>query len=161
MYPVQQRIEHLLDRMEPDTPAFRDQLAYVSVLNAYVKRKTNLLLLEAERDTLSTRDLYLALQESAIYLSLAGLKTEVLEPEESACPAGRIITLYDAFEALAEQLIGSASSLMASVKPGAVTLTADAAQTPELNGLSVPVRMREEEGILYLDVLAEKGGEPA
>ena len=49
MYPCQQRIGSLLQQMEPDTPAFRDQLAFVSVLNAYVKRKTNLLLLSRKR----------------------------------------------------------------------------------------------------------------
>ena len=166
MYPCQQRIAKLLDEMEPHTPTFRAQMARVSVLNAYVKRKTNLLLLAAEQAGLTTEALFLALQESANYLSLAGLQTEALPPEEeTSFPAAVVIALYDAFEAVAEALIGRASSLMVSWKSGALALATEAAGVPDLNGLPVPVRMREEEGILYLDLLAEaseaKGGEPA
>ncbi|MCR4876488.1 MAG: hypothetical protein K5922_04905 [Clostridiales bacterium] len=161
MYPCQQRIEGLLARMEPDTPAFRSQLAFVSVLNAYVKRKTNLLLLAAEKDSLSVRDLFLSLKESANYLSLAGLQTGVLPPEEQTLPAGRVITLYDAFEAIAEQLIGRASSLMVSWKDSDLTLATETDRVPDTAGLPAAVRLREEEGILYMDLSAQKGGDTA
>ncbi len=160
MYPVQQRIEKLLARMEPDTPDFPDQLAFVSVLNAYVKRKTNLLLLAAEQETLTTHDLFLALKESAVDLTLAGLRTDAGRPEEEEnLPADRIIALYDAFEAAAEQLIGAARSLMVSLKGGAVVLAADTARVPDTDGLPVSVRTRQEDGILYLELSAGKGGE--
>ena len=115
LYPCQKRIEGLLDQMEPNTPVFRDQLAKVSVLNAYVKRKTNLLLMASEQDSLTTQTLFLALKESAGYLSLAGLHTDARQPEEEqVLPAATAIALYDAFEAVAEQLMGKASSLMVS-----------------------------------------------
>ena len=160
MYPVQQRIEKLLARMEPDTPDFPDQLAFVSVLNAYVKRKTNLLLLAAEQETLTTHDLFLALKESAVDLTLAGLRTDAGKPEEEEnLPADRIIALYDAFETAAEQLVGAARSLMISLKGGAVVLAADTARVPDTGGLPVSVRTRQEEGILYLELSAGKGGE--
>ena len=157
MYPVQRRIERLLGQMEPDSPAFRDQLAFVCVLNAYVKRKTNLLLLSAEKDALTTRDLYLALKESAVDLTQAGLRTEVAQPEEADLPAGRVIALYDAFEAAAEQLIGGAHSLMVSMSPNALVLAADTAHIPDTAALPVPARARQEEGILYLELFASEG----
>lgn len=161
MYPVQQRIEKLLARMEPDTADFRKKLAFVSVLNAYVKRKTNLLLLAAEQDTLTTHDLFLALKESAVNLTLAGLRTDAGRPEgEETLPAGRVIALYDAFEAAAEQLIGGARSLMVSVKGGTVVLAADTERAPDTGALPVSVRTRQEEGILYLELSAGEGGEP-
>ena len=159
MYPYQQRIDRLLGQMEPGSPDFRSRLAYVSVLNAFVKRKTNLLLLAAEKDELTAHDLFLALKESANYLSLAGLRTDAQPPEEQVYPAGRVIALYDAFEAVAEQLIGRASSLMVSMKRGAVVLATEASHTPDIAGLPVPVTLREEENILYLDLSAGKGGE--
>lgn len=161
MYPYQQRISQLLSRMEPGAQDFRDRLAYVSVLNAYVKRKTNLLLLAAEKDTFTTSDLFLALKESANYLSLAGLRTEARQPEEEAFPADSVIALYDAFEAVAEQLTGKASSLMVSWKGNALALATEAAYMPDTAGLPVPVQAREEEDILYMDLSAEKGGETA
>lgn len=170
LYPCQQRIEGLLEEMKPDTPAFREQLARVSVLNAFVKRKTNLLLLAAERDTLTTHALFQALKESASYLSLTGLQTDARQPEEErTLPAAQVIALYDAFEAAAEQLMGRTSSLMISWRDGALVLAAETASAPDLSGLPVPARTREEEGILYMDLLAEtvadatekKGGERA
>ena len=166
LYPCQQRIEGLLGEMQPNTPAFRGQLSQVSVLNAYVKRKTNLLLLAAERDSLTTHALFLALRESAGYLSLAGLQTDAQPPEpkqEQTLPAAAVIALYDAFEAVAEQLMGKASSLMVSWRGDALVLATETASVPELSGLPVPARVREDEGILYLDLQAEvkakKGGE--
>ena len=166
MYPCQQRIERLLGQMEPNTPAFREQLARVSVLNAYVKRKTNLLLLAAEQESLTTQTLFLALKESASYLSLAGLHTEALPPEaERPLPAATVIALYDAFEDVADALMGKALSLMLSWQGDALVLATETAQIPDLSGLPVPARIREEEGILYMDLLAEtdekKGGEEA
>ena len=163
LYPCQQRIEGLLGEMRPDMPAFRGQLARVSVLNAYVKRKTNLLLLSAEQDRLGTHALFLALRESANYLSLAGLQTDARPPEaERTLPASAVIALYDAFEAVAEALLGKASSLMVSWRGGALVLATETAPLPDLSGLPVTVRAREEEDILYLDLLAdEKGGERA
>ena len=164
MYPCQQRIGSLLDRMQPDAPDFPEQLAQVSVLNAYVKRKTNLLLLAAERDSLSVRTLFLALNESAGYLSLAGLRTDARPPEEDrTLPADGVIALYDAFEAAAEALMGKASSLMVSWRGDALVLAAQTSRVPDLAGLPVTMRAREEEGILYLDLLPrrteKKGGE--
>ena len=166
MYPCQQRIERLLREMEPNTPAFRMQLARVSVLNAYVKRKTNLLLLAAEQESLTTQTLFLALKESASYLSLAGLRTETLPPEEEqALPTATVIALYDAFETTAEALIDKATSLMVSWRGDALVMATETAKIPDLSSLPVPARAREEEGILYMDLFTEakekKGGERA
>ena len=125
-----------------------------------MKRKTNLLLLAAEQDSLSTHALFLALRESANYLSLAGLRTDARQPEEELdLPAAAVIALYDAFETLAEQLMGRASSLMVSWQEGALVLAA-AAGMPNLRNLPVTARIREVEGILYVELPAEgKGGE--
>ena len=163
LYPCQKRIEELLGRMEPNTPAFRDQLAQVSVLNAYVKRKTNLLLLASEQDTLSIQALFQAIRESANYLSLAGLQTGALQPEEElALPAAAAIALYDAFEAVAEQMMGHASSLMVSWRGTTLSLATAAKHLPDLDALPVTARTRQADGILYMDLLAEakakKGG---
>jgi len=66
---------------------------------------------------------------------------------------------------VAEQLMGKASSLMASWQGDALVLATEAAQRPDVSGLPVTARIREEDGILYLDLLpeaqAKKGGERA
>ena len=154
LYPCQKRITQLLNEAVPGTEDFKEKIAAVSVLNAYVKRKTNLLLLAAEKEYLSINELFLALQESASYLSLAGLKTTAREPEKKALPAAGLIALYDAFETLAEQLPGKAPSLMVSWTGSGLRLAAETDAQPDIAGISLPVRLRKSEGVLYMDIPA-------
>ena len=121
-------------------------------MNAYVKRKTNLLLLASERDQLSIRELALALQESANYLTLSGLQTTARISEDGLLPASRIVALYDAFEHLAEQLYGKAPSLMVSWNAGRLRLAAGTDMTPDTDGIALPVSVRRIEDILYMDI---------
>ncbi len=161
LYPCQKKITQILNEALPGTADFKRKIALVSVLNAYVKRKTNLLLLAAESETLSANELFLALQESANYLSLAGLQTTALKPEEKQMPAGLILALYDAFEAIAEQLQGKAPSLMVSWYADGLRLAAETESLPDVSELSLPVRFRRNEDVLFLDILAGKGGDAA
>ena len=169
MYPYQKRIEELLNAARPGEEGFRRQIAGVSVLNAYVKRKTNLLLMASEAENIRLQELLLAVSESARYLTYAGLRTSVDESgfcaapaakgEEDTLPAAALIALYDGFEALAEHLIGHASLLMVSFSGDRLTLAADADGPIEAPGTGLPVTEEERDGILYLTVTAKKGGD--
>ncbi len=157
LYPTQQRISQLLDSTCPGTEDFRDKIARVCVFNAYVKRKTNLLLLAAEKDSLDIRELTISMQESADYLTMAGLRTTVRSQEDGLLPAARIVQLYDAFEQIAEQLICRTSSLMVSLNDGMLRLAAAAADTaPDMEGITLPVNVRRSEDILYMDIFIGK-----
>lgn len=158
LYPCQKRISELLRDAEPGSPEFRSSVALVSVLNAYVKRKTNLLLLGSERERLKAEELCLALRESAAYLTLAGLRSSVAEPEEVELPVSHVLALYDAFEILAEQLLGHAASMMVSWEQDGLRLAADTELLPQTDGVSLPVRFRQQENILYMDLCVPKGG---
>ena len=156
LYPCQKRIGQLLDAVKPGAADYKELIARVSVLNAYVKRKTNLLLLSAENEVLNTRELFLALQESASYFTLAGLQTTILESEERQDYAEKLMALYDAFESLAEQLVGKAPSLMVSGKDDGLRLAAETDHLPDTDGILLPVQMNQSENILYMDILGRK-----
>ena len=158
LYPVQKKIKQLLDRAEPGTEGFREMIAHVSVLNAYVKRKTNLLLVAAEKDCLSIGELAAALRESANTLTLAGLQTDVSVPEEKLLPADRIVKLYDAFEKIAGHLLGKAPSLMVSLNGNGLRMAAETSIPPDTEGILLPARTFESEGILYVEIRAEEEG---
>ncbi|MCR5796141.1 MAG: hypothetical protein K6G61_12440 [Solobacterium sp.] len=159
LYPVQKRISHILEQAEPGTADFRNRIADVSVLNAYVKRKTNLLLLAEENETLSLGELYLALQESANYLTLAGLHTTAGMQEERQLPSAVIIGLYDAFECIAEQLKGKVPSLMVSWNGKFLRLAAETDFVPDTEDIALPVQFHKSEDILYADIFAREGGD--
>ena len=158
LYPCQKRIGQILDQAQPGTEDFREKIAAVSVLNAYVKRKTNLLLLAAENEMLPLSELSLALGESANYLTIAGLSTTTIGSEDRLYPAERIIAFYDTFESLAEQLIGKAASMMVSWDGDCLRLAASTDYLPERETLALPVEFRTEEDTLYMDILPGKGG---
>ena len=161
LYPCQKKIGQILDRAEPGSEDFRNQIAMVSVLNAYVKRKTNLLLLAAENKMLSARELTLALEESANYLTIAGLPATIRSTQDGMFPTERIISVYDAFEMLSEQLIGKASSMMVSWEESHLLLAVPTEYLPDTEGISLPVAYHTEEGTLYMDLYAGEGGASA
>ena len=154
LYPCQKKIARILDGMDPDAADYSSVLRWVCVLNAYVKRKANLHLLAAENDRLPLRELFLALRESAGYLTLAGLAATAREPAEATLPSYTVLALYDAFEALAEQLVGQASSLMISWNGSGLRLSAKTERVPDTAGLFLPVRLQRDEGVLYMDIPA-------
>ncbi|MBO4653654.1 MAG: hypothetical protein J5649_10105 [Lachnospiraceae bacterium] len=164
MYPYQKRIEEMLNGATPGSEGFYDCIAEVSVLNAYVKRKTNLLLLASENETIEMRELQLAVSESARYLTYAGLRSSVDESGFAAdmrLPADTIISLYDTFERIIEQILRKASLLMVSCKGTDLTMATDSeAPMLILTGEAVlPITAEKQENILYLTIHAEKGGD--
>lgn len=158
LYPCQKRISRLLEGAEPGTEDFRSRISSACVLNAYVKRKTNLLLLASEQERISARELFLALQESARYLSLAGLQTTVAQTEERQYSPDQALGLYEAFQTLAEQFLGRAPSMMVSWNPVGLCLAVQSDATPSTEGIALPVRLRRAEGTLYMDILFPTGG---
>lgn len=159
LYPCQQKITELLNKAAPGTEDFKEKIALVSVLNAYVKRKTNMLLLASEKDTLNLSELFLALNESANYFTLAGLNTTAGESVDQDLPSSMIIALYDAFEILAEQMLGNVPSLMISWNDESLRLTAETGAKISTENILLPVIFKQMDDILYIDILAKKGGE--
>lgn len=159
MYPYQMRIRDMLNELKPGDRDFREGIAYVSVLNAYVKRKSNFLLLASEADKISMNELYLAVCESGRYLSYVGLKTSVEESgSEAELPAEALIALYDSFEVLAEAMIGEGKLLMVSFIPDGLKLACDKTTLPVTE---VPAYMESDisEDILYITLRIPTGGE--
>ena len=158
LYPYQQRIGEMLKEAEPGTAPFKDMVARVSVLNAYVKRRTNLLFLASEQEEIDGRELRLALEESARYLRYVGVQASIEQPAGETYPSQAAIALYDAFEQIAEQLIGRTSYLMVSPFKGGMRLTAETEFVPDFSNVGLPVLSEISEGVLYVSVAAGTGG---
>ena len=158
VYDTQRKIAALLEEMHPDAPDYREKLARVLLLNAYVKRKTNLALLTLERDSVTAEELSLALEESARFLAPCGVDASVERKTQRRFADWEAAALYDGFEALIETLIGHTANLMASLSDGAIRVMAECdAQTP-LTRLPDGVELRREDDQLYFTVTPGKGG---
>ena len=118
----------------------------------------------SEKEGIPLKELLLAVSESGRYLSYAGLKTSVdesgFQEDGKSFSDDMIIALYDSFEVLAEWLTGRASLLMVSFDEEGMKLAADV-KTGSGDAVTtvLPLRCVLREGIVYLTILAKKGGD--
>jgi hypothetical protein len=161
LYPKQKRIEELLNSASPESDSFPAVLAECCVLNAYCKRKSNLMLLEEESLPRPNRELFLAMQETARFLKCRGIDAAATGVEYSDFPLARIHELYDSFEILIEALLPVMRRMTASLTPDGVRLTVEADPDAEIGaalpGTPLPVERVLSDGCLFLTIRA-KGG---
>lgn len=110
------KAEELLDKAKENPEDAHNALAQICVISAYIKRRSNLLLLGEENSVISATELELCLRESLDNLSLLGVYSSLkcncsgyLNVEDS-------VAVYDIFEKIAEMFIDSINSLMVSLK---------------------------------------------
>ena len=161
LVPRQRRIAKLLDANEPDTEAFRRALGECCVLNAWCKRKSNLLLLDESALPKQNRELFLALQESARFLKCCGVEAAAIGEETADFPLSDIHELYDTFEAVIEAWLPSMRRMTVSLLEYGIRLAMDMAQATPLPETILPVEERNSDGNVFLTIRKRKGGEPA
>ena len=159
LYTGQKRIEALLDGTSPEADGFSAALAECCVLNAYCKRKSNLLLLSDENLPHPNRELFLALQESARFLKCCGIDAAATGEEYSSLPLDSVHALYDSFEILIEALLPDMERMTASLSPDGVRIAMEAAQIPVLPETELPVELRESDGCIFLTIRTEGGAD--
>ena len=153
VYDTQKKIAALLDRLGTGADAEKGTLARILFLNAYVKRKTNFVLLSSERDTVSAEELYLALEESARFLCLCGIDASVLKCANRAFSILETAALYDSFQILTEALLDHTGHLMITLTDDALRLTAESEPPESLPEIPAVFAAESEGGQIYLTVL--------
>ena len=155
MYPYQKRIESLLNEAVPGIKEFKDIVAEVSVLNAFVKRKTNMLLMASEHETISVNELMLAVSESGRYLEFVGLKTSVDDSGLNVdYPSDTIIAIYDTFQMIIEQLISEATMLLISYSEEGLRLATDTAIRINTENAPLPIEIEQQDDTVLIIVRA-------
>lgn len=96
------RLEELLERLSRvRTPeAGKELLGRIAVVMTYIKRRSNLVFLAAQRDTMEADELRLCMNESAMALGLCGIVCTVQLSLPEEFPARTAISLYDLFGAV-------------------------------------------------------------
>lgn len=161
IYPKQKIIEELLINADPDSDGFKEALGKVCVLNAYSKRKTNLLLLSEETLPVSNRELFLALAESCRFLKCCGIDAAAVGDEYTGFSLKAVNDLYDTFETIVEKYLSSLSRMTVSILPDGVRIAMEASKELELPDTVLPVISKESDGILFLTILNRQEGDAA
>ena len=157
MYPAQKRLAALLEAARPHTPGFRETIARALVLDAFIKRGSNLLLADAEQDEIRSRELYLALQESARYLVYCGVTMQMASFQDGVIARRDAVALYTAFEEFLEAALPQPKKLSVAYSDAELRLTMGDFPLPALPDSRLPVRAERSDGLLYLTIRA-KGG---
>ena len=162
IHPTQRKISEILEGARSGTDSSRSDIARALTLMAYVKRKANFVLVEAERETVSAKELAAALEESAHYLRYCGMNATTDVKARRVFPCREAMAVYDCFEAVAEALQGSTSEFFVCLQEHELLMMADCEgsfELPELSSLPVPVSQSYEDDQLTLR--ATLGGEMA
>ena len=161
LFPRQKRIESLLDAAEPGTAGFGKALGECCVLNAWCKRKSNLLLLDEAALPERHRELFLALQESARFLKCCGVEAAAVGEETTDLPLADIHELFDTFEAVIEAWLPVMQRMTVSLLEDGIRLAVDTKQALPLPETVLPVEERSGDGTVFLTVRRRKGGDAA
>ena len=161
IYRKQKEIAVLLEGTSPEDGSFPAALARVCVLNAYSKRKSNLLLLTEDALPKSNRELFLALQESARFLKCCGIEAAAVGEEYTDFPLPLVHELYDSFEAVVEAYLPCMKRMTVSLTADGLRMALEAAEAPMLPPTALPVERRQEEATTYLTIRRKTGGEAA
>ncbi len=154
----QRRISALLAGAKPADASFRRVLGECCVLNAWCKRKSNLLLLDEASLPVKNRELYLALQESARFLKCCGVEAAAVGDEETDFPLQNVHDLYDTFEAVIESWLPALRRLTVSLTDSGIRMAVETGEDLPLPETVLPVEKKSSEGTVFLTVRCGKGG---
>ena len=111
--PQLEKIGELIDAINDDN--FDVNIAKIAVLNAYIKRRSNMELIETDDGKLPVEELYTAISESAGYICLCKLNAIVTPVAQFRLSKEVMAMAYASFEAVVENNIYIAKNLLVSM----------------------------------------------
>lgn len=113
--PQLDKISNLLDMPMEEEQVFEQNMKYACILNSYVKRYSNLLLLHHQKKQIDIVELQLAITESLEYVRLYGMKAYGAYYGEGMLPGETLLLAYELFQAVLESAIPGATALLVNL----------------------------------------------
>ena len=157
-YERQRKVSDLLKNTSPDAPDFDRVLARVSLLNAWIKRSANLLLVDEGSHEIDARELTLAMEESARYLVYLGVKTDVSGDAAGKMDRTSAFEVYETFETVVEALLPGVKRILAAFTEDGLRMVTDAAPPEAPPETPLPVKIWQSDGLTYFEVLFHERG---
>lgn len=105
-----------IDRLIDDEDRFKENLETAMVLNGYIKRRANLILIGDGKETLCAQELYLSIKESCEYLKLCGVSGFVsLSPQDFSAPKEEICFAFDFWQLWVDEGLGTMTAITADI----------------------------------------------
>lgn len=165
------KISELLENAAKDEAVFEQTMKYACVLNSYVKRYSNLLLLLHQQEQIDSSELCLAISESLEYVRLYGVKAHGMYSGEGKLPGEIILLVYELFETALESAIPGADAVLVNLHlskdeldfqmelntPG--TYLTDDFMGDKMKRFYGKLDMKVESGTEYISLRLPSGGE--
>lgn len=109
-------LERSLDTLSDDEDDFNQGMTLATMINVYIKRFSNMLLLSQKSKTASVMELRLAIGESLRYLTIFDVMTDLSWAAKGDMSLDNMLLLYKTFEEVIEGNINSMSAALVTVK---------------------------------------------
>ena len=159
VYTEQKIIERLLSNMNPGDENFRRDVAYVSIYNAYVKRKSNFVLTYSEEERISSRELYLAMDEMIRFTGYLGVLGSVENMSKGSLSYKSTLSLYELFLNLGELVLNDITKLLVVITEDGIRMIMDYPDDIEIEHDDWNISTDREGKSLYVTISEKRGGE--
>lgn len=105
------KLNELIKSLTDEESAFEQAMKYACILNSYIKRYSNLLLLYHQKGQIDSSELCLAISESIEYVRQYGVKAYAAYAVEGILPGETILLVYEVFETVLEAGIPGADAV--------------------------------------------------
>ena len=105
-------INDILNHLPDDEAAFRRAMKQAAILNVFIKRMSNLLLISHSSPVIAAADLHLCFRESNEYLELAGIKSYTAFSGKGSLPKDIAIGFYRLYQVMIEAFVPQLDAIM-------------------------------------------------
>lgn len=173
---VQKQLEilnGLLETVPEEETAFEKTMQYACVLNAYIKRHSNLLLLSHRSSRIHSEELRYAVTESLEYVQLCKINAHGFFDGQDNLSAQTAILAYEVFEAVLEASVPGADNLLVYLRISGDSLSlrmemnapkeifSDAVTREKTAELGGTLQIETEDSTEYVTLVLPSGGEKA
>ena len=111
--PQLEKVQRLLDTISDEN--FNRRISEIAFLNAYIKRRSNMELMDAKDGCLPSEELFTALSEVCGYVSLCDIDAAVSPVKDFVIPKEKMTGAFDFFEKVVEKNLYEVKSIFASL----------------------------------------------
>lgn len=150
VYDQQKEIKEILDKLQPGTPEFRNNVARISILNAFVKRKSNFVLTYGKDESISIHELYLAIEEMIRFMGFFGVLGSVEKFGNGSFKYEDALELYNTFEMMVELILLDISKLLIVITDEGLRVTIDYEKDLDIPDSKLNISCEREGNLLFI-----------
>lgn len=116
LQPQLNNMSELLDNLSENEDEFRNQMRYIGILGAYIKRRSNILLLSGTDSRIDSNELNVSINELLSYVSMNEVTCLADIVPDVPLEAGYVLFIFELLENVIEAAMPNMSALMTALR---------------------------------------------